>query len=64
MVLADAAIEMIVERFIFVGFTTEHPPLEQFANIIDLGESQAAFYFIVVQHDAKVQMLRRQNLGT
>ena len=56
---ADAAQEMIAEGFIFSGFTVEQPPIEQLANLINLGGSQAALYFVVVQHDAKVQFLRR-----
>ena len=56
---ADAALEIIDDSFIFTGFTTEHPPLIQLASLINLGNSQAAFYFVVVQHDAKVQFLRR-----
>ena len=50
---------MIAEGFIFSGFTVEQPPIEQLANLINLGGSQAALYFVVVQHDAKVQFLRR-----
>lgn len=63
LISADAAIEMIVEKFVFTGFTTESPPVEQLASIMNLGDSQAALYFVVVQHDAKVQLLKRQNLS-
>ena len=59
LVSAEAAREMIIEKFIFTGFTTESPPIEQLASIINLGDSQAALYFVVVQHDAKVQLLKR-----
>lgn len=54
LVQADAVRDLIKNRFIFSGFSLSHPPLEQLAQIISLGNSQAALYFIVVQHDAKV----------
>jgi len=54
---------MIRESFILAGFTLETPPIEQLGNIINLGSAHAALYFVVVQHDAKVQMLRRLSLS-
>ena len=45
---ADAAVDMIKERFIFAGFCMDHPPLEQLSNIINLGEASAALYLVVV----------------
>lgn len=54
---------MIKESFLFAGFSAAQPPIEQFADLINLGTAQAILYFVVVQHDAKVQMLRRQNLA-
>ena len=63
LVRADAVQEMIKEKFIFTGFAMSQPPVEQFAEIIALGNAQATLYFVVVQHDAKVQLLRRQNLN-
>ena len=57
---ADAAVEMIADSFIFTGFTTERPPLIQLTSFVNLGSAvQAALYLVVVQHDAKVQFLRR-----
>ena len=65
LVQAESVREMIEARFIFAGFTLEHPPIEQLANLISLGQNatdHAALYFLVVSHDAKVQLLRRQLL--
>ena len=64
LVQAESVREMIEARFIFAGFTLEHPPIEQLANLISLGQTDnhAALYFVVVSHDAKVQLLRRQIL--
>jgi hypothetical protein len=45
---------MITEKFIFTGFSMRQLPLEQLSTLINLGTHQAAFYFVVVQHDAKV----------
>ena len=62
LVQAESVREMIEARFIFAGFTLEHPPIEQLANLISLGQNptdHAALYFVVVSHDAKVQLLRR-----
>ena len=55
LVQAESVREMIEARFIFAGFTLEHPPIEQLANLISLGQqNHAALYFAVVSHDAKV----------
>ena len=51
---ADAARDMIKDRFIFTGFSMDRLPIEQFGEIIHLGRAAAALYFIVVSHDAKV----------
>ena len=60
---AEAAVQIISDKFIFTGFSLAQPPIEDFAHIINLGDHQAAFYFVVVQHDAKVQLMRRLNLS-
>ena len=62
LVLADAAQKMISDSFILCGFSLAQPPIEQLGSLINLGNAQAALYFVVVQHDAKVQLLRRQDL--
>ena len=55
LIQAESVREMIEARFIFAGFTLEHPPIEQLANLISLGQqNHAALYFVVVSHDAKV----------
>lgn len=51
---ADAATELISEKFLFAGFSLAQPPIEQFSMMINLGAAQAVLYFGVVQHDAKV----------
>ena len=37
LIQAESVREMIESRFIFAGFTLEHPPIEQLANLINLG---------------------------
>ena len=55
---------MINERFILSGFALDSAPVEQLRQAISLGNAEATLYFAVVQHDAKVQMLRKLNLST
>ena len=63
LVQAESVREMIEASFIFAGFTLEHPPIQQLATLISLGQANhAALYFIVVSHDAKVKLLKRQLL--
>ena len=61
---AEAARDMINERFILSGFSLDSAPVEQLRQAISLGNAEATLYFAVVQHDAKVQMLRKLNLST
>ncbi len=45
---SEAATDLIRQKFYFTGFAMDSPLVEQLSNLVNLGESRAALYFVIV----------------
>ncbi len=48
LVQSEAATDLIRQKLFFTGFGMDSPLVEQLSNLVNLGETRAALYFVIV----------------